>query len=58
MKKGVLFTVAIMILCVLLVPLTAYYIGGWFAYWSHAALAIIFALAAVLLKTRWYWEEE
>ncbi|MEM2242504.1 MAG: hypothetical protein QW827_02390 [Candidatus Bathyarchaeia archaeon] len=47
-----------MILCVLLVPLIAYYIGGWFAYWSHAALAIIFALAAVLLKTRWYWEED
>ncbi|MEM3578840.1 MAG: hypothetical protein QXL54_01280 [Candidatus Bathyarchaeia archaeon] len=58
MGKGALFAVAVMILCVLLVPLTAYYLGGWLAYWSHAVLAIIFALAAVLLKTMWYWEEE
>jgi membrane protein YdbS with pleckstrin-like domain len=58
MKIGVLLTIAIMILCIILVPLTAYFIGGWYAYWSHAILAIIFALAVVLLKTKWYWEEE
>jgi len=40
-----------------LVPLMAHFLGGWYAYWSHAVLAIIFALAVVLLKTRWYWEE-
>jgi hypothetical protein len=58
MKKGVLFTVIVMVLCVLLVPLTVQYFGRWLAYWSHAALSIIFALAAFLLKTKWFWEEE
>jgi len=58
MKKGVPFTVAVMVLCVLLVPLTAQSFGRWLAYWSHAVLSIIFALAAFLLKTRWFWEEE
>ncbi|MEM3616924.1 MAG: hypothetical protein QXN95_02220 [Candidatus Bathyarchaeia archaeon] len=58
MKMRVLFTITIMILCVVLVPLMAHYLGGWYAYWSHAILAIIFALAVVLLKTRWYWEED
>ncbi|MBS7616816.1 hypothetical protein KEJ45_06435 [Candidatus Bathyarchaeota archaeon] len=58
MKRGALPVIFIMILCVICVPLTAYYIGGWYAYWSHGVLAIIFALAVVLLKTKWYWEEE
>ncbi|MCS7124280.1 MAG: hypothetical protein NZ932_02540 [Candidatus Bathyarchaeota archaeon] len=58
MRKGVLFTVIFMLLCVLMVPLTAFYLGGWIAYWSHALVAIAFAVAVVLLKTRWFWEEE
>jgi hypothetical protein len=47
-----------MILCVVFVPITAYLIGEWYAYWSHGLLAIIFSLIAVYLKTRYYWEDE
>jgi hypothetical protein len=57
MEKGAIFLLAIMVLCVVLAPLIAYLVGEWCTYWGHAILAIIFALAAVLLKTRWYWED-
>lgn len=50
--------IAIMILCIILVPIIAYLLGGWYAYWGHAILAIIFAVMAVLLRTRFYWEED
>ena len=49
---------ALMALCVILVPLIAYSVGGWYTYWGHALLAIIFGILAVLLRTRYYWEEE
>ena len=49
---------ALMALCVILVPLIAYSVGGWYAYWGQALLAIIFGILAVLLRTRYYWEEE
>lgn len=52
---GLLF---IMVLCVILVPVIAYLIGGWYAYWGHALLAIIFGILAVYIKTRYYWEED
>jgi len=49
---------ALMVLCILLVPLTAHYLGEWYAYWGHALLAIIFGVLAVFVKTRYYWEED
>jgi len=49
---------AIMILCIILVPVIAYLIGGWYAYWGHVLLAIIFAVLAVFIKTQYYWEED
>jgi len=49
---------AIMILCIILVPVTAYLLKEWYAYWSHALLAIIFSVLAVLMKTSYYWEED
>lgn len=49
---------AIMILCIILVPVIAYLIGGWYAYWGHVLLAIIFAVLAVFIKTQHYWEED
>lgn len=49
---------AAMLLCLILVPLIAYLIGEWYAYWGHALLAIIFSLIAVYIKTHYYWEEE
>jgi len=48
----------IMALCFILVPVVTYLTGGWYAYWSHALLAIIFAVIAVFIKTHYYWEEE
>lgn len=48
---------AIMAICVLLVPLIAHFLGGWYAYWGHAILGIIFGIFAVLIKIH-YWEEE
>lgn len=47
-----------LVLCVILVPVTAYWFGEWNAYWGHALLAIVFGVLVVLFKTRYYWEEE
>mgnify|MGYP000014574688 CR=1 FL=1 len=58
METAVLLILALMGLCIILVPVTAYFLGSWYAYWSHALLAIIFAVLAVLLRTRFYWEED
>jgi len=52
------YLLAIMILCIILVPVIAYLFGGWYAYWGHALLAIIFGVIAVFIKTRYYWEED
>ncbi|MDH5495350.1 MAG: hypothetical protein OEY24_06585 [Candidatus Bathyarchaeota archaeon] len=49
---------AIMVLCFILVPIIAYLLGGWYAYWGHGLLAIVFALLAVFIRTRYYWEED
>lgn len=49
---------AIMSLCVILVPVIAYFLGEWYAYWGHALLAIFFGVLAVFVKTRYYWEED
>jgi len=49
---------AVMALCFILVPVITYFLGGWYAYLGHAILAIIFAILAVFIKTRYYWEEE
>ena len=57
MNKAYIIMV-LMALCVILVPVIAYSVGGWYAYWGHALLAIIFGILAVLLRTRYYWEEE
>lgn len=58
-KKSSIFSlITIMILCVILAPLTAYYLGSWYAYWGHGILAIIFAVIAILLRTKYFWEEE
>jgi len=48
----------IMALCFILVPVITYFLGGWYAYWGHALLAIIFAILAVFIKTHYYWEED
>ncbi len=58
METAVLPILTLMALCIILVLLTAYFLGGWYAYWSHALLAIFFAVLAVLLRTRFYWEED
>jgi hypothetical protein len=50
--------IAVMTVCVILVPVIAYLLGGWFAYWGHALLAIIFSVVLVLIRTRYYWEED
>lgn len=52
---GLLLIIA---LCFILIPVIAYFLGGWYAYWGHALLAIIFAILAVFIKTRYYWEED
>jgi len=58
-KTSVVYaTIAIMIICVILVPLIAYLFGSWTAYWGHALLAIVFAVIAVFLRTKYYWEED
>jgi len=49
---------SIMALCVILVPVIAYLIGGWYAYWGQALLAIVFGVLAVFIKTHYYWEED
>jgi hypothetical protein len=49
---------AIMVLCVTLVPVIAYLLGEWRAYWGHALLAIVFGVLAVFIKTRYFWEED
>jgi 4-hydroxybenzoate polyprenyltransferase len=49
---------AILGLCFALAPVLAYLLGGWWAYWGHGVLAIIFAIIAVMIKTRYYWEDE
>lgn len=48
----------LMACCLILVPVSAYALGGWYAYVGHAVLSIAFAGLAVLLKTRYYWEED
>lgn len=58
MKTLALVLVAIMGLCFILVPIVSYLFGGWIAYWSHAILAIVFAIAVTLIKTTLYWEDE
>lgn len=55
--KGVYVLLAGMALCFILVPIVAYLFGGWYAYWGHALLAIIFSVMVVLIRTRYYWEE-
>lgn len=57
LEKRVYFLLAIMTLCFLMVPVAAYLLGGWYAYWGHALLAIAFGFLAVWIKTRYYWEE-
>ena len=57
MMKGVYGLLAVMALCFMLVPIVAYLFGGWYAYWGHALLAIIFSVMVVLIRTRYYWEE-
>ena len=52
------FILAIMALCIILVPVIAYLIGGWYAYWGHVLLAVVFAVLVVFVKTRYYWEED
>jgi len=52
------FLLVIMALCIILVPVIAYILGGWYAYWGHGLLAIIFAVLAVFIKTRYFWEED
>jgi len=49
---------AVMILCIVLVPATAYLLGEWYAYWGHALLAIVFGVLAVFVRIRYYWEED
>lgn len=49
---------AMMALCFILVPIIAYLLGGWYAYLGHGLLAIVFAILSVLIRTRYYWEEE
>lgn len=49
---------ALMSLCVMLVPVIAYLLGGWQAYWGHALLGIIFAVLAVWARIHYYWDEE
>ena len=58
LKASILLIITIMGLCLLLVPISAYFLDDWYAYWSHALLAVIFAVMAVLLRTCFYWEEE
>ncbi|MGC9346264.1 MAG: hypothetical protein ACP5ER_05695 [Candidatus Bathyarchaeales archaeon] len=50
--------VVFLVICVILVPLIAYLLGEWYAYWGHALLAIVFGVLAVLIRTRYYWEED
>ncbi len=58
MNTWVYLIIVVMALCIILIPIVAYLFGGWYAYWGHALLAIIFAVMAILLKTRFYWEED
>ena len=49
---------AIMAACFILAPIIAHVYGGWFAYWGHALLAIVFAFLAVFIKIHYYWEDD
>jgi len=55
-EVGLLFLA--MILCFVLVPIISYFVGGWYAYWGHAVLAILFAVIITLIRTVYYWEEQ
>jgi hypothetical protein len=56
--KKVIGLLLVMALCLALIPAVAYFWGGWYSYWGHAFLAIVFAVVAVFVKTRYYWEED
>ena len=58
MKARVCFLFFVMVLCFVLVPVVSYFVGGWYAYWGHAVLAILFAVIITLLRTAYYWEDE
>ncbi|MCW4052162.1 MAG: hypothetical protein NWE78_02995 [Candidatus Bathyarchaeota archaeon] len=49
---------ALMSFCVILVPVIAFLLGGWQAYWGHALLGVIFAVVAVWARIHYYWDEE
>ncbi len=58
MRATVKLLLALAGTCVVLVPLLAYFVGGWQTYWGHTLLAIVFSVLLVLIKTRYYWEED
>lgn len=42
----------------LMVPVVAYLLEGWYAYWGLGFLAMLFGVLLTYLKTHYYWEED
>ena len=40
-----------------LVPVVAYLLEDWYAYWGQGFLALLFGVLLVYLRTHYYWEE-
>jgi len=58
--KTLLKTVLIfaLVLMFLLVPVVAFLLKDWYAYWGMGFLALLFGIVLIYLKTRYYWEED
>ncbi len=48
---------AALVVVFVLIPVFAYLLEDWYAFWGHGLLAIIFGALLVYLKTRYYWDE-
>lgn len=57
MRADVTFAILIMAICFILVPVLAYTVGGWYAYWGAVMLSVIWAIVITWLRTSKYWEE-
>ncbi len=41
-----------------MVPVVAFLLEGWCAYWGLGFLALLFGVLLTYLKTHYYWEED
>ncbi|MEJ5292186.1 MAG: hypothetical protein WHS82_01185 [Candidatus Methanosuratincola sp.] len=58
MKRNgkVLLGIVVLALCFASVPIVAYTLGGWYAYWGAALLSAAWATVLLWLRTTEFWE--